>query len=81
MQYDTTLSEISYDSVRIRELQWEEIRSFELFGFEEWPTSSGLLGPEYFSEEPSEEEWDLREKRDAESNDSDGPGRAESLEG
>jgi len=48
--------------VRMREMHQDEILSFELFGIDDFPTQSGLSGPEYPHEEPSERDWDLSEK-------------------
>ena len=39
--------------------------SFELFGTYNFPSQSGLPGPDYPHKEPSEEEWDESEKRAA----------------
>jgi hypothetical protein len=61
-EQDTTMPDSSRGSIRIREMQQDEILSFELFGIDDFPTHSGLPGPEYPHLELSERDWDRSEK-------------------
>jgi hypothetical protein len=79
VQYDTDLPETSYSSVRIRELQQDEILSFELFGIDDFPTLSGLPGPEDRCEEFSEEEWDRTEQMSKEFDEAQARGNLEEV--